>query len=310
MVEQGIRLQNKLLYLRLKYWHEFKIDKRLWHKKLTDARLNAALLPVMAIGQFEPKVLEIVDATVAKLEESKRRIKANSDDGRLVNLLWEKLEAKLFWRWKQKYIILDEVMRGEGEDEEIPVALIASRIKESLGFEYRTISKILDSLNIAPSDVPSRIRVGKKRVRPIFFRPYQMEKQLREFVVHYKPWSLYKILGLNPPKIGTDGTLGTGNSACSPSGGYKKKPDNTPQKPPHTKTPVPTVPIVPASKEEEEDILTVVNREGSIGVLALKEAIEYRLKKKYGIGEFETILKDMGERGLLKFTETAVSKVE
>ncbi|MEA2089183.1 MAG: hypothetical protein U9O89_00260, partial [Thermoproteota archaeon] len=161
----------------------------------------AALLPVMALARFEPEINDIVDSVAAKIERTKKKVKANSDDGRMVNFLWEKLEAKLYQKYNTgKYYFLNRVDERKNQEGElittVPRALIATRIKEQTGFTYKKIRKILDSLSIAPDDVPSRIRVGGRQVRAVWFRPYQMEKQLREFVMDYEKWQLYNIMGL------------------------------------------------------------------------------------------------------------------
>ncbi len=233
VAEQGLILQNKLLYLRLRYWPEIVIDKRYWIEGLSDHRLNAALLPVIAISRFDPQIEQIIKETTGKVEAVKRRIKANSLDGQVVNLLWEKLEQGLYGTSNQMHYVLDQVITTEAEDgrtEETPEALIVSRVKERLGLSFKVIRKTLDSLNVAPEDAPARAHVGKRRVRPIWFRPYQMEKQLREFVVDYEDWSLYEKMGLEEPKNGgvmevmdKNGTEGTDGTVQGVRGG----PDST-----------------------------------------------------------------------------------
>jgi len=187
-VERGLEIQNKLLYLRLKYWKEFKIDKTVWIEGIDDPRLNAALLPVLGIAKFEPKVLEIVEKVVKKVEERKKRLKANSQDGIIVNFLWDRIQDGLFDRWMLYHYVAD--VQGDSR-----VPLSPSRVAEILGWKSKNVRKVLDSLNIAPDDTPDVIRIEGKTYRPIFFEPRRLEKLLAEFVVEYRKGELSIKLG-------------------------------------------------------------------------------------------------------------------
>ncbi len=224
VVEEGLRIQNKLLYLRLKHWFNFNIDKSRWHPDLTDHRLNASLLPVYALADIEPGLNIIIDDLVTSLEAAKKRIKAVSMDGRVVNYLWELLdeEEQLWDQHNGLYYVLKEkkLLKNEKTGAEVlsikPLTVTA--IKEAIGIY--TSRKILDSLRITPDEAPARIRVGKRTVRPIWFEPFRFEKQLREFVPGYKPWTLYNHLGLEKPEVVTDVTDVT---LPTPSGGFLDK---------------------------------------------------------------------------------------
>ena len=85
--------------------------------------------------------------------------------------------------------------------EEVPIALIASKIKERTGIEHKTIRKSLNSLNMTPGDAPERARIGKRSDRVIWFIPEKLEKHLREFVIDYEINQLYKDLGLPVPHV-------------------------------------------------------------------------------------------------------------
>ena len=187
-VERGLEIQNKLLYLRLKYWKEFKIDKTAWIEGIGDPRLNAALLPVLGIAKFEPKVLEIVEKVVKKVEERKKRLKANSQDGIIVNFLWDRIQNGLFDRWMLYYYIVED----QGG---VRVPLSSSQVAEILGWKSRNVRKVLYSLNVAPDEAPDIAKIEGKTYRPIFFEPRRLEKLLAEFVVEYRKGELFKKLG-------------------------------------------------------------------------------------------------------------------
>jgi len=61
------------------------------------------------------------------------------------------------------------------------------------------------------------------------------------------------------------------------------------------------------SSEDRRLIIRLVQREGSIGFLKLKELVEYRLGKTYRPGEFEAILREMDREGLICFDGKVVS---
>jgi len=205
VVEWGLRLQNKLLYLRLMYWNRFKIDKRYWVSGISDHRLNSALLPTVSLIKFEPKIQGIIEKCVIPIERAKRQIKATSTDGRLVNFLWDKIIDGYYLIHNLHYCVLDrfEIITGDdGEvEDKIPVALTTSKIKESAGIGYKTTRKALNSLNMTPEEAPPRARIGKYSSRPIWFIPEKLEKHLREFVIDYEENSIFEKLGLNVPHV-------------------------------------------------------------------------------------------------------------
>lgn len=210
LVETGLTLQNKLLYLRLKHYFDFEIDKKQWHDDLSDHRLNAALLPVYALTKFEPEIMDIVDDLVQPIQRSKKRIKATSMDGQVVNELWELIddEERLWDKHDGMYYFLKSRDKTE-EGEEIPRGLTVTAIKDALDWRStKNIRKIIDSLSITPEEAPALIRIGSRMTRAIWFDPYRFEKQLREFVLDYKPWTLYNHLGI-PVTLVTDVTDST-----------------------------------------------------------------------------------------------------
>lgn len=201
---KGYDIQDKLLYIRLMYWDKIEIDKTFWVENVSDHRLNSILLPIMALAKFDHGLEEIISSNITVLHEARRKLKAQSDDGVLINFLWEKIESGLFgvhntlyyMAAKEKY----QGMDGE-EDLERTTPLTTTSLSETLKRTSRDIRKILTSLNIAPENAPPRFRVGKRRYRGIFFDTRKMEKRLREFVVTYENNSLHKALGSPVPDV-------------------------------------------------------------------------------------------------------------
>jgi hypothetical protein len=214
VVEQGLNLQDKLLYLRLTLWKTVTVDKAKWHQELSDHRLNSALLTVFALAEHEPWIMTIIDQTVKSIERAKRRRKAVSIDGQLINYLWGKLNESLWDTRDGNYYILNEIQTYADNEEntnETKTPLIATNIKDELGLGYKTIRKVWDSVNISPDDVPDRIRVGTRTYRVFWFKPDRLEKMLREFVLDYEYYNLYELIGLPKPEPVTDVTDVTGS---------------------------------------------------------------------------------------------------
>jgi len=212
IVDEGLKIQDKLLYLRLTLWDKIILDKTEWHEKLTDARLNAALIPAYALAKHEPWIMKIIDDVVEDIEEAKRKRKAASIDGQLVNYIWEKLESGLFDIENTYYYVLKEhkiVKDDKGVEKEIKTPLTASHIKKDIGLGYKTTRKVWDSLNVSPDDAPDRIRVGSRVWRVFWFDPLRLDKMLREFVVDYEPLGLYDKLGLPKPVTDVTGVTDT-----------------------------------------------------------------------------------------------------
>jgi len=203
-IKRGLDLQDKLLYLRLTLWDKFFIDKTLWVENVSDHRLNSTLLPAMALAEFDPSLKEIIVKNVLVLHEERRRLRAQSDDGMMVNFLWEKIETGLWGLHNGFYYVGSEKETYVGVDEEEyekVIPLTTSKISELLGQKItsRSIRKNITGLNIDPENAPTRIRLSQKIFRPILFDVIKMEKRLREFVVEYQNNTLYEKLELPKP---------------------------------------------------------------------------------------------------------------
>jgi hypothetical protein len=199
MLEEGYELQNMMFYLRLKYYQKVTIDKRAWINEIDDPRLVSSLLPLLALSKFEPDIATTISTVVKDIAKLKVEQKSNSEDGMLLNALWEK---GLFARYSgipnnEHWFFEREVSDGEGVS---VVPLTISALAEEFKSSSRNMRKALTSLNLCAAGLPKVIKVGSKTWRVVFFDPPRFEKRLREFVIDYKPYELYEKLGLEKPK--------------------------------------------------------------------------------------------------------------
>jgi hypothetical protein len=218
IIDEGMDLQEKLLYIRMRHWCEFEVRKSEWVPSVSDARLNSALLPILAMGAFDGSVAKIVEDIVAEIEKERRALKAQSDDGVMINAIWERISDGHFELHNKLFFVGDydedetntntppgvcAGTSGTSGTESIRsvIPATAKRLSVSLGFSVKTIQKILKSLNIRPEGAPVRARIGKYNVHPIFFDPQKLEKRLSEFVVDYQQGQLEEKL-----KSGASGT--------------------------------------------------------------------------------------------------------
>ena len=200
-IEKGLDLQDKLLYLRLSLWDKFKIDKKLWIDKVTDHRLNSSLLPAMGLAKFDTKLEEIIQKNVINIHEERTLVKAQSQDGQMVNFLWEKIESGLYSSHNGFFFVGSEKEETSDDQEKVNTTIIPLTTKyiEDLWGKSestaRAIRKTITGLNITPKKAPIRIKLNNKTFRPIFFDVTRMEKRLREFVVKYEKNLLAKTIG-------------------------------------------------------------------------------------------------------------------
>ena len=129
--------------------------------------------------------------------------KANSEDGIVINHLWEKIGEGSFALWNNPHFyVLTKEKKSEEEDDWVSVPLTTTKMAEELKWTTRTVRKVINSLSLCAKGLPPLVKVGPKPYRVIFFDPEKMEKRLREFVVDYEP---RKILKLAKEKLGGAG---------------------------------------------------------------------------------------------------------
>jgi ribosomal protein L40E len=203
MLRMGLELQDKLLWLRMKFYREVIIDKSTWLGGLSDPRLNASLLPLVALSKYEPSIYETIVQTAKDIERLKIEEKSTSEDGLVVNYLWEKIQEGLFECWNNPifYVLQKrEIVRekvGEVETErEVKIPLTTTGLAEHFKWSPRTARKVIRGLALCRENLSNRIKVGGRTYRVILFDPRKLEKRLREFVVDYEPNSLLKMVTL------------------------------------------------------------------------------------------------------------------
>jgi hypothetical protein len=199
MLRMGLELQDKLLWLRMKFYREVVIDKSTWLSGLSDPRLNASLLPLVALSKHEPSIYETIVQTAKDIERLKIEEKSTSEDGLVVNYFWEKIQEGLFECWnnpifyvlQKRSLIREKIGEKEYEKEEkIPVT--TTILAEHFKWSPRTARKVVRGLALCPQSLSNVIKVGGRAYRVILFDPRKLEKRLREFVVDYEPNSLLK----------------------------------------------------------------------------------------------------------------------
>jgi len=196
MLKEGLALQNKLLYLRMTYYDKVRIDKKQWIDGLTDHRLIATLLPMLALAEYEPQLITIITDNAKAFQRAKIEEKANSMDGTLVNCLWEKIKEGNFAEYQKDLFYFYEsseitrVKDREGVDpvEHLTRTILTTQIlAEKFKWSSRSIRSALNSLNIARKGLPHSITIEGKTHRVVFFEGDRIERRLREFVPDYSP---------------------------------------------------------------------------------------------------------------------------
>jgi hypothetical protein len=210
MLKMGLELQDKLLWLRMKFYREVAIDKSTWLSGLSDPRLNASLLPLVALSKYEPSIYETIMQTAKDVERLKIEEKSTSEDGLVVNYLWEKIQDGLFKCWNNPifyvlqrrdliHVQVDEKEHKKTEHEKagpekvIEEPLTTTMLAEHFKWSPRTARKVVRGLALCRQNISNFVKVGNKSYRAIFFEPGKLEKRLREFVVDYKPNSLMEV---------------------------------------------------------------------------------------------------------------------
>lgn len=203
MLKKGVGLQDKLLFLRMELYQKVVIDKSAWLEGISDPRLNASMLPLIALSKHEPSVYEVVVETVKEVERLKVEEKSTSGDGLVVNYLWDKIKDGLFERWNSpvyyvllKRQIIREKVDGTEHEREIKEALTTTKLAKIYRWTPSWTRKVVKGLKLAKEGLPDFVKVGGKSARVIFFEPLKLEKRLREFVVDYTPTDLLERMGL------------------------------------------------------------------------------------------------------------------
>ena len=204
LIDRGRDMQDRLLYLRMKHWNDFTIDKSIWIDGTSDHRLNSALLPLMALSTFIPWIEDFIKTLIKPIERERRKIKAQSSDGSVINIMWDKISEGSWSTHKAMFFLGNgtEYSKSKNRDEdmdereEVVLPMTSTSLGELLGgISGNAVKKIITSLNITPETAPITARINSKVKRPIFFDPIRLEKRLVEFVVDYNKGELCAELG-------------------------------------------------------------------------------------------------------------------
>ena len=199
MLKQGLELQNKLLFLRMKFYKRVTINKEAWINDLNDHRLVASLLPLLALSCHEPSLKESITKTAKEVERAKIEEKANSMDGLIVNYLWEKINEGLFEKWRPSiFYVLDskKIENNNQIETEKKTALTTKDLADQFKWSPQAIRKALASLGIVEKGLSNQVKVDGHNTRVIFFDPRCLEKRLREFVVNYVSNTVTEVTGV------------------------------------------------------------------------------------------------------------------
>ena len=219
-IARGLKLQNKLLYLRLMYWDKIKINKAARVAGVKDHRLTAAVLPMLALSEFVPEIKSNLTEVLLELERMRREVRAQSDDGVIVNLLWEKLLQGLYSQHNGQYFILSERVKDPTSKELKDIPLQTSEVKDQLGWTSRKVRSVIHSLQLVDGTDPPKLLRLDKVYRPIYFTPKRLITRAEDFDPDF-PESVKNV----PKEFVTDVTLVTDII----TGSGKDKPEPKPE---------------------------------------------------------------------------------
>jgi hypothetical protein len=202
-LEQGLELQDRLLYLRLMNWDQVTIDKAARLPGIKDHRLTASVLPILALRHLAPGVVYNLEGILRALARRRQEVRAASSDGVVINHLWEKLDEGLVGTWNGWLYVGNEKVKDPKSGEITIVPLQTSEMAEVLKWKASDIRRIITSLQITPDSSPRHtVKLGGRVTRPVFFSSSKLEVLLADFVVDYKAGSLAERLTENPTVTG------------------------------------------------------------------------------------------------------------
>jgi hypothetical protein len=184
-IKKGIRLQNKLLFLRLMYWNKMVIDKSARLPGVRDHRLMAAVLPLIALSQHLPALKDLLSKVLSGIEKKRREVKAISKDGIIINELYEYWKENLIGEHNGTKYVAKEKAIGPNR-EEILVPLQSSDLAEKLKWSTREVRNVINSLQLHPSleTLPKFLHLDRV-YRPIWVDEQRLISRFEEFVPDY-----------------------------------------------------------------------------------------------------------------------------
>jgi len=182
-IEQGIELQNMLLYLRLTFWDRIRLDKAARVQGVRDHRLTSSVLPLLALGTVAPGLSTDLKGILLKLERKRKEVKAQSPDGLIVNALYERVTDGLLGEHNGIHYIGSAIDTKSDDMTVLPPS--PKDLADELGWESKGVRKVVTSLQLCARDAPRTARIGGKVFRPFWFTPDRLAARFREFVLDY-----------------------------------------------------------------------------------------------------------------------------
>lgn len=208
-MEEGMTVQAMLLYLRLAHWGKVRIDKAARIEGISDHRLTASVLPLPALRDHAPVTVQNITQILKELEMQRRRVKAMSADGIVVNFLWDKVHEGMVGEHNGALYVGSSVrVLNEGERREMIVPLQTSEIAQEMKWSPKSIRSIIQSLQLHDGAVAEKAHLFNRSFRPIWFTPAKVERLLMEFVVDYSPGELGAVLKGAGVVTGAEGAEG------------------------------------------------------------------------------------------------------
>lgn len=196
--DRGLALQNKLLYLRLIHWDQVNIDKAARIEGVSDHRLTAAVLPLLALKDSAPGMVANLKEILLSFERRRKEVRAASTDGIIVNALWGRIEEGLFGQFNRSLYVGREKVKEKdvgGEESAYVEPLTTSDLAESLKWSSASaLRRVVHGLQLHEKPPSDKIRVGKKVFNPIWFESAKVEPLLRDFVTDYEDGALQNVL--------------------------------------------------------------------------------------------------------------------
>ena len=197
-IDKGLALQNKLLHLRLTFWDQVNIDKAARIEGVSDHRLTASILPVLALKELAPEMVSNLKEILLKLERKRKEVRAASTDGLVVNAFWNRIEEGLVGHYNLALYVGGEKLSEKGingEETSYVEPLTTSKLAEDLRWSSASaLRRVVHALQLAENIPADKIKVGRKGYNPIWFSPSKFEPLLKDFVVDYEGGALERVL--------------------------------------------------------------------------------------------------------------------
>jgi hypothetical protein len=130
---------------------------------------------------FVPEIKEDLIEVLLELERMRREVRAQSDDGTIVNLLWEKFMEGLYSQRNGNYFVLSERVKDPTTKELKEIPLQTSEVKDLLGWTSRKVRFVIHSLQLVDGTDPPKLLRLDRVYRPIYFTPKRLITRAEDF---------------------------------------------------------------------------------------------------------------------------------